>query len=423
MPAVNDRPMDTQTMRAILVDAHQAALDAVSGRPAVARYLRSVSGEQRPTHAAAIGKAAADMMAGALDVLGDQLRDALVITKHGHSTGLAEYLGTIRVIESAHPVPDASCLQAGEALWRFVHDAPKDARLLLMMSGGASALAEHLAVGLDARFLARVNDWLLASGMSIGPMNRVRKRISRIKGGRLAFVVNDRETLSLMISDVPNDDPKVIGSGPLALHTLADIGVSDLALPDWLASATADPPPLAPAAAFDCIHSQLVAHPAMARAAAEDSLRAQGVAVRRHDELLEGDAAATGVQLVQIAQQAPGIVHLWSSETTIKLPARPGRGGRCQSLALSAALALDACGDAVVLAAGTDGTDGPGLDAGAVVDAHSVARGRHTGRDPVNDLDAADAGSFLDASDDLLCTGPTGTNVMDLLMAWSAPHV
>ena len=114
-------------MRAILVDAHQAALDAVSGRPAVARYLRSVSGEQRPTHAAAVGKAAADMMAGALDVLGDQLRDALVITKHGHSTGLAEYLGTIRVIESAHPVPDASCLQAGEALWRFVHDAPKDA--------------------------------------------------------------------------------------------------------------------------------------------------------------------------------------------------------------------------------------------------------------------------------------------------------
>ena len=237
-----------------------------------------------------------------------------------------------------------------------MRDAPGDACLLLMMSGGASALAEYLAEGLDAQFMARVNGWLLASGLSIGPMNRVRKRISRIKGGRLAFALDGRQTLSLMISDVPHDDPKVIGSGPLAFHTEADIDVSDLAFPDWLARTTVNAPPLAPASAFDCVHAQLVAHPAMAKNAAADSLRDQGVAVQLHDELLEGDAVLTGTQVVQVAQQAPGIVHLWSSETTIKLPRSPGRGGRCQSLALSAAMALETSGEAIVLAAGTDGT-------------------------------------------------------------------
>jgi len=387
----------------------------------VARFLRGVPKRQRPTHALAVGKAAADMMAGAVDVLGNELCDALVITKHGHATGLAEYQGSVRVLESAHPVPDASCLQAGEALWEFVSGAPRDARLLLMMSGGASALAEYLTVGLDENFMARANSWLLASGLSIGPMNRVRKRISRLKAGRLAFAVDGRAAMSLMISDVPGDDPKVIGSGPLAFHTEKDIDVSDLALPDWLARATKSAPPLAPASAFDCVDAQIVANPAIARAAAAASLREQGVAVRVHDELLEGDAVLTGPQLVRLAQRSPGLVHLWSSETTVKLPPNPGRGGRCQSLALSAALALEGGAGGVVLAAGTDGTDGPGLDAGAVVDAHSAARGREQGRDPESDLNAANAGSFLDVSGDLLRTGPTGTNVMDLLMAWCAP--
>lgn len=412
---------DTARIRAMLINAHHAAIDAVGGRVAVGRYMRTIERERLPTHAVAVGKAAADMMAGALDVLGNDLRDALVITKHGHSSGLAEYLGKVSVIESAHPVPDASCLQAGEALWRFFRDAPRDARFLLLMSGGASSLAEYLAPGLEVNFMARVNAWLLASGLSIGPMNRVRKRISRIKGGRLAFAVDGRDTLSLMISDVPNDDPKVIGSGPLAWHDESDIDVADLALPGWLADALANAPALAPASAFNCVQSQLVANPAMAKAAAAASLREQGAKVCVHDELLEGDAVDTGLQIVDVAHRQRGTVHLWSSETTVKLPDSPGRGGRCQTLALSAARQLEGRGEVVVLAAGTDGTDGPGEDAGAVVDSLSVARGRKHGRSADVDLDAADAGSFLAASGDLLRTGPTGTNVMDLLMSWSAP--
>jgi hydroxypyruvate reductase len=137
-----------------------------------------------------------------------------------------------------------------------------------------------------------------------------------------------------------------------------------------------------------------------------------------HPVLLEGDAVAGGERVVEAALDEPGTVHLWSSETTVKLPESPGRGGRCQSLGLSAARCLARAGRGVVLAAGTDGTDGPGEDAGALVDAGTIARGRSAGRDADADLAAADAGSFLAASGDLVTTGPTGTNVMDLLMAW-----
>jgi glycerate 2-kinase len=415
---LNEDKDDSSAMRALLVAAHHEVLNAVGGRLAVARYLRDASSKSSPTHALAVGKAAADMMEGAFDVLGDALEQTLVITKHGHAIAGSR----ARVIESAHPLPDESCLHAGAELWDFITRAPHDARVLLMISGGASALAEHLAVGLDAKFMARVNAWLLGSGLAIGAMNRVRKRISRIKGGRLAIALNGRQTLLLMISDVPLDDAKIIGSGPLTFHTEADIEVADLALPSWLTQATTKVPPLAPLAAFECISAHIIAHPQMAKTAAANSLREHGVAVYLHHDLLEGDALERGAHIVEVSKQDPGVIHLWSSETTVILPPSPGRGGRCQSLALSAALAL-AAGDAqaVVLAAGTDGSDGPGFDAGAVVDAHSVARGRQKGRDPLADLGAADAGSFLEASGDLLRTGPTGTNVMDLLMAWTAP--
>jgi len=411
-------PAASGSLRAAMLAAHRAALDAVGGRPAVARHLRALERAGRPSHAVAIGKAAADMMAGAIEALDGALQGALVLTKHGHVAGLGPYADRVRVMESSHPVPDASCLRAGAALWDFVADAPPDARVLVMVSGGASALVEHLAPGLDAAFLARVNDWLLSNALSIGPMNRVRKRISRIKGGRLALALAGRPALCLMISDVPGDDPKVIGSGPLVPHSSADIDVSDLALPHWLSSVTAHPPALAPLEAFERVTAAVVARPALAKAAAAQALEQAGVAVRVHDALLEGDALETGREVVAMAAADPARAHLWSSETTVHLPPHPGRGGRCQSLALSAAVVLRDRGAGVVLAAGTDGTDGPGEDAGAVVDAGTLARGRTAGRDPLADLAAADAGAFLDASGDLLRTGPTGTNVMDLVMAW-----
>lgn len=410
-----------ERVRAALLSAHRAALDAVGGRQAVARQLRVLERASWPSHAVAIGKAASDMMLGALDVLDGTLDGALVLTKHEHAAALAAHAHEVSVMESSHPVPDASCLRSGAALWSFVADAPESARFLVMVSGGASALVEHLAPGLDEAFLVRVNDWLLSNALSIGPMNRVRKRISRIKGGRLALALSGRSAICLMISDVPDDDPKVIGSGPLVPHTHADIDVSDLNLPHWLSSVTAHPPALAPLAAFDNVRAQVVAHPALARAAAADALQRSGLHVEVHEVLLEGDAVEKGREVAELARRTPDVVHLWSSETTVRLPPRPGRGGRCQALALSAAGALVEDGVGLLLAAGTDGSDGPGGDAGALVDAQSIVRGRAAGRDAQADLLAANAGAFLDASGDLLRTGPTGTNVMDLVMAWCPP--
>ncbi len=410
--------MSLQAERKLLLDAYQAAIEVVGGRECVSRYLKE-NPSDFITHVAAVGKASVHMAAGALDVLQSQVASALVITKRGHSEPLFRPGDPVTVLEASHPVPDERCLAAGAALDEFVRNAPADAGVLLLVSGGASSLVEVLPEGVAEENLARINSWLLASGFSIGPMNRVRKRVSRIKGGRLAGALNGRRALCLMISDVPGDDPKVIGSGLLVPHRPEDIDVSDLSLPDWLQAIAEKAPPLSRGDLFQRVKLEVVARPGDARQAAEKFLAGTNYPVRVHEALLEGEAAKTGAEFARALIDGPPGAEIHASETTVVLPESPGRGGRCQAFALAAAMEIDGRDDVVLLAAGTDGTDGPGEDAGALVDAASAARGRAAGRDPVADLAAADAGSFLHASGDLLRTGPTGTNVMDLLMAWS----
>ena len=405
--------------RRLLLDGLRAALDATGGRESVCRRLVEER-ELRPRFAFAVGKAASAMMAGAFDALGPNIERALVITKHGHAGDLLDAGWPVDVVESSHPVPDASCLAAGRALVAFVEAVPADADLLALVSGGASALVEVLPDGFDAGDLVRVNEALLAGGHPIGAMNRVRKCISRIKGGRLAQRIGARRTLGLAISDVPGDDPKVIGSGLLVAHSTEDLAIADLDLPLWLAEMGQRSPPLPSEEATSRVRSEIVARAADARAAAATTYRSAGFEVVEHRDLLEGDALDVGRrighEIAREAEVAP-VVHVWASETTVVLPPRPGRGGRCQSLALAAALETRDHADTWLLAVGTDGTDGPGADAGALVDAGTVARGIAAGRDPELDLSTANAGSFLEASGDLVYTGPTGTNVMDLVAA------
>jgi hydroxypyruvate reductase len=154
-----------------------------------------------------------------------------------------------------------------------------------------------------------------------------------------------------------------------------------------------------------------------ARRAAADAARHLGLGARVHPELVAGEAVAAGARLAQaLRQAAPGEVQIWGGETTVRLPPVPGRGGRCQTLALAAARALAGCDDVWLLAAGTDGSDGPGDDAGALVDGGTTARAALHGIDAAQALAAADAGTLLEASGDLMQTGPTGTNVMDLVL-------
>ena len=421
--------------RRLLLEGYRAALGAVGGRESVRRRL-AAERIFAPRFAFAVGKAAAYMMAGALDVLGERIERGLVVTKHGHTGDVIDPGWPVEVVESSHPVPDASCLAAGQALVEFIDTIPADADVLSLVSGGASALVEVLPDGFDASDLARVNEYLLAAGHPIGAMNRVRKRISRIKGGRLAQRIAPRRALNLAISDVPGDDPKVIGSGLLAAHSSEDVAADDLDLPPWLVEMGQRAPPLSGGDAAvristGRIRTEVIARPADARAAAAAICRSDGVDVVEHPDLLEGDAIGIGCRIGREIAGAKPSAHVWAGETTVVLPPSPGRGGRCQSLALAAAMEIGAragglpsgAGEGTgicVLAAGTDGTDGPGEDAGALVDAGTIARGVAGGLDPERSLRAADAGTFLEASGDLVHTGPTGTNVMDLVIAMKA---
>lgn len=349
------------------------------------------------------------MALGARDALGDRPGAGVIVGPRGFADAELNKL-PFRLIEAGHPLPDAGSLQAGAAIVALIERAPADASFLCLISGGASALVEHLPDGVDLEALVDLNRWLLGSGLDIAAMNRIRQAVSTLKGGRLAVALAGRTCLALLISDVPGDDPALIGSGLLcaARGPLPRI-------PDGLRRRLRLAPPPAPDdPAFRSIRHEVIASPEVALEAARAAAEAAGYPAVVATERLRGDAAEAGSRIAQaLTGGAPG-VRLWAGETTVELPSEPGRGGRCQHLALAAAIELAGMNDCVLLAAGTDGRDGPGAPAGAIVDGGTLARGR--GRDARACLRRAHSGAFLEAAGDLLHTGPTGTNVADLVI-------
>jgi hydroxypyruvate reductase len=351
------------------------------------------------------------MLAGAQDVM--RIERALLVTKLGYAPVHCAPL--VEVIESGHPVPDERSLAAGQRLLALMTTAPADVEWLFLISGGASSLIEVLQRDLTLVDLQRVNQWLLASGLSIEQMNAVRRRLSRIKGGQLCHYLNGRPARALLISDVPGDDPRIIGSGLLAAGS-ADC-IADEKLPDWFNRLLVGLPEVPEQSDCVGVDTQIVARLDHALDAVIAQTSAQGLTVFRYPERLIGEAAEVGRDLaLQLRNAAPG-VHLWGGETTVSLPEHPGQGGRCQQLALAAAIALAGNERITLLAAGSDGSDGPGDIAGACIDGGTIARGQQEGLDALHALKRADAGTFLEACGDLLETGPTGTNVTDLVIA------
>lgn len=403
--------------RTQLLQIYQAALQAVAGDRAVAAWLQAnpLEGEWALV---AIGKAAAAMARGAHQALGNRLQRGLVITKHGHGDPRLDPAGFIQ-LQSAHPVPDESSLAAGEALLQFLEELPADVPLLFLVSGGASALVEVLPEGMDAGRLAELNHWLLGSGLPIERMNAIRKRLSRIKGGRLAAHLKGRRCVQLLLSDVPGDEPAVIGSGMLVPDTASE-AAAEVELPSWLdvLLQSAEPTPSADAPFFRTIETHIIAGNEQARRAAAARAGELGVTVHDHPDHFQGDALLLAERFSdELLGGAPGI-HLWGGESSVRLPAEPGRGGRSQHLALAAARHLAGRDNVLLLAAGSDGSDGPTGDGGALVDGGTVRRGEEEGSSAAEALARCDAGSFLEASGDLIETGPTGTNVMDLVIGW-----
>lgn len=399
--------------RTALLDVFLAALEAVNGRRCVSNYL-AAHPFPPPVYLIAIGKVACPMARGAVDALGDRIQDALVITKRGHGEPLPW-----PVIETSHPVPDETCLAAGAKLHAYIAALPPDASVLALLSGGASALVEQLPPGANLETLRQLNQWLLASGRDIAAVNRVRKRLSLVKGGRLALALAPRPVTCLAISDVQGDDPRYIGSGMLVPDDTVNQEPIDDAPPTLRTALLRAPPaPSATDSAFAHVRYEIIARLADAKAAAGAAANANGLRVALHDNFVAGDAHVAGAQLAELILSAPTeTLHIWGGETTVTLPREPGRGGRNQSLALAAARVLKDR-SAFLLSAGTDGTDGPTLDAGALVDGGTIERGEQHGQNAELALARADAGTFLEASGDLIHTGPTGTNVMDLMLGW-----
>ena len=404
--------MEREAARRQLLEIFASALRAVAGDALVRRHLH-INSPTGPCAVVAIGKAAEAMALGAQQALGPQLQRGLLITKHGYLN--RPFDARWRYIEAGHPLPDEESLRSGQTLLEFLRNTPDGTHLLFLFSGGASSLVEVLPEGITADTLHRVNQWLLGSGLDIASMNRVRKRLSAIKAGRLAAHLRGRAATQLLLSDVPGNDPRVIGSGLLVRHQPADIDTGYLSLPAWLDEVLQHSPPLAAADNFTRITTHLLATNRTLRLAVQHEAEQRGFPVVPYDFDFQGDAVLLGNEFARAVLTHSPALHVWGGEATVKLPPHPGRGGRCQQLALSAAMPL-AGSDCLLLAAGTDGSDGPGDDAGALVDGGSVERGEQEGFSARQALREAAAGSFLEASGDLIQTGPTDSNVMDLVL-------
>ena len=397
--------------------AYEAAIEAVDPRRCVYDYLTAAS-PLGTRYVVAIGKAATPMTRGALDA-GVTMAEGLVI--HPADGPQPPAHSALRCHPSSHPIPDERSLDAGESLIRFMASAPPDARFLFLISGGASSLVEALPEASSVEGLAALNQRLLAEGMAISDINRIRRSVSRVKGGRLGVMVDGRDTLALLVSDVQGDDPAVIGSGLLTPPSQGPSIPSDCPRRHRDLLMPAPPGPQRSDGRLQSIDTEVIASNADALEAAARFLGRTGATVRVADRFLDGDARTEGARIAAtLSRGGPGY-HVWGGEPTVTLPLQPGQGGRMQALAVAAAVELPEADDWALLAAGTDGIDGVGGAAGAIVDGNSLKRGTRAGLEARQALDNADTGGYLSATGDQLVTGATGTNVMDMVIGWRGP--
>ena len=351
----------------------QAGVTAVRGDVAVARAIKD-GHVPKPDRIVAVGKAAVAMAGPACETWPDV--PCLIVTKYDHAEGAA---AAATVMEAAHPVPDAASITAGRALQRAVADCAPGSHLLMLVSGGASALAEVPNDGLSLDDLMASTNALLAYGAAIAEMNAHRTARSQIKGGKLLAGFGGASVTTLALSDVEGDALATIGSG--------------------IADAPSNPP-------FDFL-PHIVASNTIARDAVA---AASALPVTANAETLYGDVSELVPRLSVEIHAAPSGVMVLGGEPVVVLPPNPGKGGRNMALALHLAREIAGTEGLRILVAGTDGTDGPTDAAGALVDGQTWEA---SGADA---LARADAYPWLDARGALVKSGPTGTNVADLLV-------
>ena len=401
------------------------------GRLRVGRKRYRLDGFRRVIVVGA-GKASARMGEALERLLGRRIAGGLINTKYGHQARLKR----IGLNECGHPVPDAAGVEGARKIAALVAEATAEDLVVCLISGGASALLPLPAEPITLDEKQETTRLLLACGATIREINAVRKHISAIKGGQLARLAAPATVIALLLSDVIGDPLDVIGSGPTAADesTFATAWsvIEKYALQDRIPAVTRhrleagmfgeiDETPKPGEVCFRRVQNLIVGSNRLAVNAAACSARERGYKPVVLSTLIEGETRDIASMHAAILKEAiatgrparPPVCFISGGETTVTLRG-DGLGGRNQEFALACALALDGVAGAVALSGGSDGTDGPTDAAGALADGRTLARAQALGLDAAAALQRNDSYHFFDALGDLIRTGPTGTNVMDV---------
>lgn len=414
--------MQAETKK-FLTSIFDAAVAAADPEKTIAKYL-----PEKPkgrTIVVGFGKGAAQM-AQAFEKLWDGPFEGVVVTRYGYAAPCK----TIEVLEASHPVPDENGAKASRRLLDLVSGLTKDDLVVALVCGGGSALLPAPAGNLTLEDEVAVNEALLASGAPISAINAVRKHVSTIKGGRLAERAHPARVVSLVVSDIPGDNPALVASGPTvpdsttradALKIIEAYGMKVPASVLEHLGNEAAAAPMPDDERFASHSVQVIASAAVSLEAAADAARAQGVEAVILSDAIEGEAREVGRVHAALAREVAirnrpfrkPVLMLSGGETTVTLRAK-GKGGRNSEFLLAFALGISGLSGIHALAADTDGIDGSEENAGAFADGDSVARMRAAGIDAKALLQANNAWTAFDRVNDLFAPGPTGTNVNDL---------
>jgi len=430
--------------RAVALAMGDAAIAAADPAASVCGAIASTPEELRvgPWHGAwkdigrivvvGAGKAAGPMARAAEAALGERIRAGVVITKEGHGVPARR----IRVAEASHPVPDERGVSATNDLLRLVDGLAEHDLVIVLISGGGSALMVAPADGISLADKQTTTGALLSCGATINEINCIRKHLSRVKGGQLARAAAPAHVVSLILSDVIGDPLDVIASGP-TVPDPTSFGDA-LAILDRYALRRTVPrsarerleagargeieeTPKPGDAVFRRSRAHLVGTNRLALEAAARLASERGYAPRVLTSTLRGEAREAAKVVCSLAEGVGTDVGptalIFGGETTVTLSPDSGKGGRNQELALAAALEIKGRDDVVILSLGTDGTDGPTDAAGGLTDGTTCERAKAAGLSPEDALRRHDAYPLLQATGDLVVTGPTGTNVMDVVVA------
>ena len=436
--------MFSSNLRSDALTIFQAGLEAANPVEAVERHLGledgilMVDGVPYPlgsvqnVHVVGMGKASAVMAKPLTDLLGDRISGGIINVKHGHRFPLSG----IKVVEAGHPVPDEAGLRGTEEIIRYLAETGADDLVFCLISGGGSALSPAPAEGLSLGDKREVTRRLLDCGATIHEINSVRKHLSRVKGGRLARLTQPSTLISLILSDVIGDDLDTIASGPTVpdsttyydcLRILNRYSLGEAIPPPALrhleGGARGEVPetPKADDPAFTKTQNVVVGSNTLAVKAAQEKAVTLGYNPLLLSSFVEGETrevarvhAAIAKEVLRTGNPVPPPACIISGgETTVTIRGG-GKGGRNQEFALAAALEIEGLDRVLILSGGTDGTDGPTDAAGAMAEGDSVDRGRSQGLDAEAYLADNNSYNFFQPLGDLLMTGPTLTNVMDL---------